>query len=255
MKEIDESIRGALRDAAMEYGSVLRLSRMLGVAHSTVLFWSSGRTRRIDGDVWRYKVYPLLEEHLRKRGVRIAHSHAMRREAPGTGTGLREVPVMGLLQVAGFDPAIESFDAYARSRSKDTALFATEPDKGCFALRVEGRGLEPEFPEGALLLVAGGEFAEDGDIAVARIRENGQIVVKRHSRMGAKMRLEPLNGQGASYEWDKGAGRGFLEWMHPVVEAKVDLRVRRHQGFAMETTSGFNTPDALRDYTPDEREV
>lgn len=238
MKVIDDGIRAALRDAALEYGSVLKLSKKLGVSHSTVLFWGSGRTRCIDGDVWRYKVYPALEGYLRRRGS-CAESgpdfagYGRRNEGGLARAAMHEVPVVGLTQAAGFDPALEPFEAYARGCGAGTAFFATEPKDGYFALRVEGRSMEPEFPDGTLLLVAGGEFVEAGDIVVARIRENGQIAVKRLLGSGVKMRMESLNEGGMRYEWDRNSDRGFLEWIHPVVEAKVDLRARRLSGLGL----------------------
>ncbi len=228
MKEIDDVIRGAIKDAVQECGSVLKLSRRIGVSHSTVLFWSNGRTRCIDGDVWRFKVYPVLEPHLRRRGgsARLA-PESMEEASLGAAGAMREVPVIGLAQAAGFDPALEPFEAYARGCGAETALFATEPKGGYFALRVEGSSMDSEFPDGTLILVAGGEFVQNGDIVAARIRESGQVVVKRYRREGDLLRLESLNSRGAVYEWDCRFERGYLEWMHPVVEAKVDLRARR----------------------------
>ena len=231
MKEIDESIKEALRDAALESGSVLKLSRKFGVSHSTVLFWGNGRTRRIDGDVWRYKVFPVIEPYLRRRGgVRLALGGPASYGRGVSGfppASLHEVPVIGLNQAGGFDPALEPFDSYARSCGRGTAFFATEPKAGCFALRVEDGGMEPDFPDGTLLLVAGGEFVESGDIVLARVRASGQVIIKRHVCEGEMVRLEALNPAGLAFAWNKNKERGFLEWMHPVIEAKVDLRSRK----------------------------
>jgi len=237
MKEIDEGIRAALREAALDSGSVLSLSKRFGVSHSTVIFWENGRTKRIDGDVWREKVLPIIEPYLKKAarggaklstdGMAVYNSRREHASALG-GASLYEVPVIGLAQAAGFDPALEPFDAYAKGCGAETAFFATEPKSGYFALKVEGRSMEPDFPEGTLILVAGGEFVENGDIVVARIRESGQVVVKRHSSGGMTLKLESLKPGGSSFEWEKASGRGFLEWMHPVIEAKVDLRARRN---------------------------
>jgi len=236
MKEIDETIKEAIKEAVRECGSVLKLSRLMGVSHSTVLFWSSGRTRCIDGDVWRFKVFPVLEPHLRRLGKGALSGLEPARPLEGAyGCGcrigaagrLREVPVIGLAQAAGFDPALEPFESYARGCGEETALFATEPKAGYFALRIEGDSMHPEFPDGTLILVAGGEFVKSGDIVAARIRRSGQVVVKRYLRSGSLNRLESINQAGSLYEWDCSLERGYLEWMHPVVEAKVDLRARR----------------------------
>jgi SOS-response transcriptional repressor LexA len=155
MKAIDEGIRRALKAAARDCGSVLGLSRRLGVSHSTVLFWSSGKTKSIDGDVWRYKVAPLLKSYI---GPLAEEGRLGVASAPA----MHEVPVIGLAQAAGFDPALEPFEAYARGCGEETAFFATEPKDGYFALKIEGRSMEPEFPDGTLILVAGGDFVQGG---------------------------------------------------------------------------------------------
>lgn len=228
MREIDESIRAALRDAALDSGSVLKLSRKLGVSHSTVLFWSSGRTRRIDGDVWRYKVLPALEVYLRRRGASLDTSPGdLSRSREKVPSAMHEVPVVALSQVLGYDPALEPFDVYARDCGCGTAFFAGEPRRGHFALRVEGRSMEPEFPDGTLILVAGGAFVESGDIVAARIRDGGRIFLGRYLRLGSKLRLEAINSPANAFEWNIVSERGFLEWIYPVIEAKVDLRSKR----------------------------
>ena len=60
MQEIDESVKNSLRRLIGQCGSVLAASRVLGVSHSTVLFWLNGKIRHISTDVWRERVYPVL---------------------------------------------------------------------------------------------------------------------------------------------------------------------------------------------------
>jgi len=238
MKEIDEGIKAALRDAALDSGSILKLSRRFGVSHSTVLFWNSGRTRRIDGDVWREKVYPVIAPYLKNHpgGAKLSTE-----SASAYGMGCRQnamascnVPIIGMSQTEGFDPVFESLSSYARSCKLGEAPFTMEFRDGYFALKVEGECLEPEFPEGTLLLVAGNDFVQDGDIAVARLRKGGKLIVRRAKFDGGRqLRLEPINHNGESFAWDRVDERGFVEWMHPVIEAKVDLRARRLAAFGI----------------------
>ena len=64
MREIDENIKMVLWSAVKKQGSVLQLSRILGVSHSTILFWLNGKIKNISTDIWCRKLYPVLEEEL-----------------------------------------------------------------------------------------------------------------------------------------------------------------------------------------------
>ena len=50
-----------LIDKAIDaHGNVTQLAKSMGIAHTTVLFWKSGKTKRISGKVWANKVRPAL---------------------------------------------------------------------------------------------------------------------------------------------------------------------------------------------------
>ena len=46
MRLIDSVIRSSLSEAVKKSGGLLAFSRRIGVAHSTVLFWLTGKTKR-----------------------------------------------------------------------------------------------------------------------------------------------------------------------------------------------------------------
>jgi phage repressor protein C with HTH and peptisase S24 domain len=100
---------------------------------------------------------------------------------------------------------------------------------GYFALRVEGDSMCPDFPPGTVLLVAGGEYPQRGDTVVAKIRSNGQVVVKLYHRKDNQISLESIHSSGKNFEWSCKDNPGFLDWMYPVVEANIDLRAKRWQ--------------------------
>ena len=64
MRLIDRAIRRSLSEAVDKAGGLLAFSRRIGVAHSTVLFWLTGKTKRINSDLWRGRVYPEIESYL-----------------------------------------------------------------------------------------------------------------------------------------------------------------------------------------------
>ena len=60
---ITESIQKAIQSAIAKCGSLLSFSRSVGVSHTTVSFWLSGRTRKINSTVWD-NLHPLIQEYL-----------------------------------------------------------------------------------------------------------------------------------------------------------------------------------------------
>lgn len=59
MKITTEIVR-ALERAIEHYGNVSQFAKSVGLAHSTILFWQSGKTTSISGNVWANKLRPAL---------------------------------------------------------------------------------------------------------------------------------------------------------------------------------------------------
>ena len=60
---ITDAIRDAIRAAIEKSGSSLCFSRSVGVTHTTVSYWLSGRTRKINSYVWQ-NLLPVISEYL-----------------------------------------------------------------------------------------------------------------------------------------------------------------------------------------------
>ncbi len=58
--KITPSVIDAINKATNYYGNVSQLAKNMGVAHSTVLFWLSGKTSNISGHLWMTKIRPVL---------------------------------------------------------------------------------------------------------------------------------------------------------------------------------------------------
>jgi len=232
-------IKEAIRKAIDLHGNVTQFAKHLGIAHSTVLFWLSGKTTQVSGRLWAQKLRPSLmpflgasvfaDRPLNKTFFQAREESSSYGEELSTVSKMHEAPVISFAQAAGFDPAIEPIDCYAKDCADDTAIFANEVKPGYFAIRVEGDSMCPDFPPGTVLLIAGGEYPQRGDTVVAKIRESGQVVVKSYVRKDNTIRLESMNQGGKSFEWDCKDNPGFLDWMYPVLEANIDLRAKRWQ--------------------------
>ena len=238
-------IKEAIKKAIDLHGNVTQFAKHLGIAHSTVLFWLSGKTTEVSGRLWAQKLRPALLPFLGAtafidRPLNKSFFQA-REEVVGYGaqtaaslgissaSGLHEATVISFAQAASFDPAIEPIDCYAKDCGEDSAIFANEVKPGYFAIKVEGESMCPDFPPGSVLLVAGGEYPQRGDTVIAKIRSNGQVVVKTYLRKDNIIQLESINPSGKNFEWNCKDNPGFLDWMYPVLEANIDLRAKRWQ--------------------------
>ena len=239
-------IKEAIKKAIDLHGNVTQFAKHLGIAHSTVLFWLSGKTTQVSGRLWAQKLRPSLlpflgatafaDRPLNKTFFQAREdvaSYGGASSAPiaeaTAASELHEATVISFAQAASFDPAIEPIDCYAKDCGDETAIFANEVKPGYFAIKVEGDSMCPDFPPGSVLLVAGGEYPQRGDTVVAKIRSNGQVVVKTYQRKDNIIRLESINSSGKNFEWDCKDNPGFLDWMYPVLEANIDLRAKRWQ--------------------------
>jgi len=61
---ITEDIKKAIKRAIDQHGNVTQFAKSLGLAHSTVLFWLSGKTATISGLVWAQKLRPALVPYM-----------------------------------------------------------------------------------------------------------------------------------------------------------------------------------------------
>ncbi len=236
MKVVTDEIKQALtRYFEDQATSASTLSAKLVLAKSTVPRWMSGHTTRISDSVW-VNLRVLLDPYLRAKRPGAGHSRAT---LPHTSTGQHDatcvsdgelvaVPILGNAAAAGYEPAVEPLSDWLEAFGDESENWAAEDvGPGYFCLRMEGNSMAPQFPDGTILLVAGGEFPQRGDVVVARLADHGEVVVKRYGRKDNLVRLDSENPAGQSYAIDLKAEPGRLVWMWPVVQAKINLRKQR----------------------------
>lgn len=131
--------------------------------------------------------------------------------------GVRRIPLISFAQAAGYDGIMEPVDAYAIGCGEEAVEFSNAQDHD-FALRVKGDSMLPLLPDGSIIHVRGGGFPQSGNIVVARIRDTGQVVVKRMLVKDDEIYLKSVNG-GKEFHWKRNDA-SLVEWMYPVVQMK-----------------------------------
>lgn len=135
-------------------------------------------------------------------------------------------PIVGLARAASFDPAIDSIGEFLASFGTHHAWSSAKP--GYMTVVVAGNSMEPEYPDGTLLLVAPDEHPQRGDIVVASLTNTEEAVVKQYHRKDNVIYLRSLNqAVGEDYAIDVKKEQGRIQWLWPVVRIELSPRQQR----------------------------
>ena len=227
--KVTPEILAAIDGAIEHYGNITQFAKHLGIAHSTILFWKNGKTGNISGQLWinklRHELKPFMQGTSdRSRFTLREDSMPYAAEQP---LRANKAPLATFSQIADFDPTVESPSTFASNLGGRSVLFAREVKPGYFALELDESAKCGDFPLGSVFLVASGEYAQNGDTVVARLRDSGEIVVRHYLREDKSVKLAPVNGNGKSFEWDAKDNSSHIVWMYPVVEINLDLSAYR----------------------------
>ena len=226
MRLIDHVIRSSLSEAVDRAGGVLAFSRRIGVAHSTVLFWLTGKTRRINSDLWRGRVYPEIESYLAEN-LREVDLGVVREKYADSLDGVfgekqvLSVPVVREADMMNYDPVMESVRGFAEKFACEKAMFLCNARKRCFAVKLEDCDSLLSGCRETLLLCAADERVKNDAFAVLRMRGGERLRVCRVLCAGDSVVLEPFPGAEASEKWNYREDRGRVEWMFPALWIKV----------------------------------
>ena len=226
MRLIDHVIRKSLAEAVEGNGGLLAFSRRIGVAHSTVLFWLTGKTKSINSDLWRVRVYPEIESFLMKNlpdadlgCVREKYSDSL--DCFDAEKRMLLVSVVRESDMMEYDAAMESVCSFAERFAMEKRLFVCDGRKKYFAVRMEHRETKFFFPSGTLLLCAADERVKSHDFALLRMRGGDSLRICRVFCKEESIMLESFSNGGEVAEWNYRKERGRVEWMFPALWMKV----------------------------------
>ena len=225
--KVTPEILAAIDNAIDHYGNITQFAKHLGIAHSTILFWKNGKTGNISGQLWINKLRHELKPFMHGNAYEKANRYAVREDvAPYAAEPAKanKAPLTTFSQIADFDPTIESPFMFAERVGGKEALFAGGIKPGYFALSLDHSTECGDFPEGTVILVASGEYAQNGDTVVAKLRGSGKVVIRHYNRDENTIRLSPINSRGGkSNEWDVKENSANVVWVYPIVELNVNL--------------------------------
>ena len=227
---ITESIQKAIQSAIQKSGSVLSFARSVGVSHTTVTYWLSGRTRKINATVWQ-NLLPLIGEYLAS-GESMSYPYGPA-AAAGTNCVLREqsaiwygggmaqktsAPLLHLSDLADFDPQIDPVEELIREKSQSTASFTSPVMPGHFAVEVD-KGQKGFFPAGTRLLLRWPDAPGDGDTVLVKLRDKKEFLFAVYTRKANEIVLTPLQKGGGKRVIPKSDFHNVCCWIVSIREA------------------------------------
>ena len=230
--KLNPDIQEAIRRAVDHYGNTSQFAQKIGVAHSTVLFWLSGKTANISGTIWNSKVRRELSKFMPK-AERRADISKIRDSDSGnvfksTDFSVKEqktrrIPVVNFSLMNEFDITMQSPVSFAKKHSMEDVAFANSCTEFSFALQLDKQEYCPSLPLGTRLLIRGSDYAEDGDLTVVKTRNPAKLIFCRYCRVNEMIRLVPMNPKHHVLEWKNGENAEKVFWIFPVKEISIDL--------------------------------
>lgn len=223
---ITESIQKAIQSAIAKCGSLLSFSRSVGVSHTTVAFWLSGRTRKINSTVWD-NLYPLIQEYLESESVypsepKAAGSSAYVLHEKHAGRyGMLQntsAPLLRLDDLKDYDPQIDSIEEIIRKKSKRVVSFTSPVQAGCFAVEIDKKR-SGFFPEGTRLMLRGLDAPGDGDTVLVKLRNKKEYLFAVYTRRNDEVVLKPLQNAAGERRIPRTEFHTVCCWIVPIREA------------------------------------
>lgn len=223
--KLNDEILSSLRRAIEHYGNTSQFADHIGVAHSTILFWLSGKTTNISSRIWNN----CLRRELRPFMKEVQGRNHMVREDGCLVSGVkqasprRDVCLGKFSEMLQFDSTVESPVSFIESRSSKTVVFSCERLDSFFALELDMPVKGCFLPLGARLLLSRSDYAQDGDVVVGKFRDPLSLFLCRYQREGSMIRLYPLYGTDRIMEWNVEVNAEKIFWIYPVEEILIDL--------------------------------
>lgn len=229
--KVTPEILAALELAINDSGSIYKLAKELGISHSTIFFWRSGRTVNINHKTWsgglRKKLRPYLsspnacgneEDNEGTPGMNmVKEPRALYGERP------KSFPLVTFRNLAFFDPNVRSTASFVQAYSLGNFYFVSGGGVTAFALRIDESINNDILKNGSTLLVECGRPPFNAELVLVKSKGAGLPQFYTFRQDESSYSLIPYgNKEEKLLRWDLAApSSGILDWIYPVLEANI----------------------------------
>lgn len=230
--KITPEILDALDRAISDTGSIYKFAKALGVSHSTVFFWKTGRTASINRQSWK-TLRKILKPYLAQPSLSFEEVGEktplmIREERAPYGSKPSAYPLVAGRKLVFFDPMVRSAAAFVREHSFGQFYFNAVSGVTAFALRVDDTLSNEIFTRESTLLVESGRPPVSGELVIAKRRGIDEILFYTFLQEENAYRLVPYGKSHAEpLRWESSiSSSGILDWIYPVLEANIPFGPR-----------------------------
>lgn len=227
---ITPEILTALERAINDAGSIYKLAKELNISHSTIFFWRTGKTSKINGKTWnnglRKKLRPYLSvpaEHTDDEENSSGTVLRVREPRAPYGDKTRSYPLVPYRKLAFFDPNIKSTSVFVQDHASGYFPFMSVAGVTAFALRMDDTLPNEIFTTESTLLIECCRPPLNGEIVLARCKGQKDPRIYRFIQEEEKYRLIPYGcSMYEELQWDDSISSSeILAWIYPVIEANI----------------------------------
>jgi repressor LexA len=111
-----------------------------------------------------------------------------------SGSAALTVPVLGVIAAGSPFPAVGSDTWHSEIQETIEATSAMTRGRQVYALRVKGLSMvDALIDDGDVVIMEPSQEYRDGDVVAVRIKDSGDVTLKRLYREGDRIRLQPAN--------------------------------------------------------------
>lgn len=169
-----------------------RLSDESGISQGSISRIERGRQSNLTAETFRRlgeAMTRLSPDHMSSSGSSFLQEEVL--PLPNWNYS-HPLSVISWMQAGKLTELEEQAETY-QSTEGEPVISDKSVSEQAFALKVQGKSMEPRFFEGDVIIVDPKLECHTGDLCVARI--NDQTTFKRYHETSAEIRLEPLNGK------------------------------------------------------------
>lgn len=227
--KITPEILNALERAINDSGSIYKLAKELGISHSTIFFWRTGRTTNINRQMWnsclRKKLKPYLAAPAYPSEITEDKESARFVREPRIVYGAKPsvYPVVYCRKLVHFDPRVRATASFVQEYSTGQFHFVALAGVTAFALRIDESVQNDILIQGSTLLVETGRPPVNGELVIVRGKGEDDISFYTFHAEETSYRLVPYGRKDKEeIRWDNTtSSTELLDWIYPVLEANI----------------------------------
>lgn len=217
MRNIDAIVLQTIKRSIEKYGNVLAFSHAVGIAHSTVLFWLSGKIHRISTEIWENKLFPVIENEL--CSVCSEQDPARIREKYLHPVGKKciiQVPVIAETDLIGYEMPLENIKSFIKRKSKKKTGFEASKGEEYFSVVLQTTMQRYGIPWESIVFFSANVCFQNNMLVLIKFQDEQSMHICKFSEHLGGCSLFEFTPENSPVLWNKEESARKLDWAFPI---------------------------------------